>query len=98
HFETIAAQCSPLASRCALVLYLATSFGSIRATSHVCGRFPPVGRRAPVAGYPAALLATVPIAAIALRILFEERFLRRELTGYEAYTQRVRCRLIPFLW
>ena len=48
--------------------------------------------------YPAALLASVPIATVALRILFEERFLRRELKGYDAYTQRVRYRLIPFLW
>src|SRR5271157_2791915 len=35
--------------------------------------------------YPAALLASVPIATVALRILFEERFLRRELEGYDAY-------------
>jgi protein-S-isoprenylcysteine O-methyltransferase Ste14 len=48
--------------------------------------------------YPAALLASVPIATIALRILFEERFLRRELKGYEAYTKKVRYRLVPFLW
>jgi protein-S-isoprenylcysteine O-methyltransferase Ste14 len=48
--------------------------------------------------YPAALLASVPIATVALRILFEERFLRRELKGYDAYTQRVRYRLVPFLW
>jgi protein-S-isoprenylcysteine O-methyltransferase Ste14 len=48
--------------------------------------------------YAAALLAIVPVAAIALRILVEERFLRRELKGYDAYTQRVRYRLIPLLW
>ena len=48
--------------------------------------------------YPAALLASVPIATVALRTVFEERFLRRELKGYDAYTQRVRYRLIPFLW
>jgi len=48
--------------------------------------------------YPAALLASVPIATVALRIVFEERFLKRELKGYDAYTQRVRYRLIPFLW
>jgi protein-S-isoprenylcysteine O-methyltransferase Ste14 len=48
--------------------------------------------------YPAALLASVPIAMAALRILFEERFLRRELKGYDAYTERVPYRLIPFLW
>ncbi len=48
--------------------------------------------------YPAALLAGVPVATIALRILFEERFLKRELKGYEAYTEKVRYRLIPHLW
>jgi protein-S-isoprenylcysteine O-methyltransferase Ste14 len=48
--------------------------------------------------YPAALLAGVPIATVALRTIFEERFLRRELNGYEAYMDKVRYRLIPFLW
>ena len=49
--------------------------------------------------YAAALLAIVPVATIlVLRILFEERFLRRELKGYNAYTERVRYRLIPFVW
>jgi protein-S-isoprenylcysteine O-methyltransferase Ste14 len=48
--------------------------------------------------YAAALLAIVPIGIIALRILIEERFLRQELDGYKAYTQRTRYRLIPFLW
>jgi protein-S-isoprenylcysteine O-methyltransferase Ste14 len=48
--------------------------------------------------YPAALLASVPVATLVLRILFEEGFLRRELRGYEAYMERVRYRLIPFVW
>jgi len=48
--------------------------------------------------YAAAMLAVVPIGLLVLRILFEERFLRRNLAGYEAYTKRVRYRLIPFLW
>jgi protein-S-isoprenylcysteine O-methyltransferase Ste14 len=48
--------------------------------------------------YAAALLASVPIALIALRILIEERFLREELDGYRAYAQRTRYRLIPFVW
>ena len=46
----------------------------------------------------AALLASVPIARLVLRIIIEERFLKRELTGYNAYTERVRYRLVPFLW
>jgi protein-S-isoprenylcysteine O-methyltransferase Ste14 len=48
--------------------------------------------------YVAALLAIVPIAVLAARSVFEERFLKRELKGYEAYTKKVRYRLIPFIW
>jgi len=48
--------------------------------------------------YAAALAGLIPILLIAVRILFEERFLRRELPGYPEYTQRTRYRLIPFLW
>ena len=48
--------------------------------------------------YAAALLASAPIAALAVRILIEEQFLRRELKGYDAYTRKVRYRLIPFVW
>ena len=48
--------------------------------------------------YPAALLALIPIAMLAARAVFEERFLKRELEGYEAYTEKVRYRLIPFVW
>ena len=38
----------------------------------------------------AALLASFPIGTLAVRILVEEQFLRRELAGYDAYTERVR--------
>ncbi|MCI0392844.1 MAG: isoprenylcysteine carboxylmethyltransferase family protein [Acidobacteria bacterium] len=48
--------------------------------------------------YAAAFLALIPIATIVVRIFFEERFLKRELKGYDAYTKRVRYRLIPFIW
>ncbi len=48
--------------------------------------------------YAAALLASVPVALLIVRIRIEERFLRRELEGYDAYTRRVRYRLIPFVW
>ena len=48
--------------------------------------------------YAAAIAATVPAALVAIRILFEEKFLRRELPGYEEYTTRTRFRLIPFVW
>lgn len=48
--------------------------------------------------YAASLLAIIPIALLAVRSVFEERFLKRELKGYDAYTNKVRYRLIPFVW
>src|SRR4030095_5398778 len=48
--------------------------------------------------YTAALLAIVPIAVLAVRSVFEEGFLARELKGYDAYMRKVRYRLIPFIW
>jgi protein-S-isoprenylcysteine O-methyltransferase Ste14 len=48
--------------------------------------------------YAGALLTLVPIGTVVLRILIEERFLRSQLKGYEAYMKRVRYRLLPFLW
>ena len=38
------------------------------------------------------------MALLAPRIVYEERFLRRELTGYNAYAERMRFRLVPFVW
>ena len=40
----------------------------------------------------------VPIFVLVARILLEERFLRRELGGYDSYAARVRYRLIPLIW
>jgi protein-S-isoprenylcysteine O-methyltransferase Ste14 len=48
--------------------------------------------------YVAALLTVVPIAVVAMRSILEERFLRRELKGYNAYMEKVRYRLIPLVW
>lgn len=48
--------------------------------------------------YAAALLAVVPAALLAVRIVFEERFLCGTLAGYDEYRRRVRYRLIPGLW
>ena len=48
--------------------------------------------------YAATLAAIVPVALIMLRIVFEEKFLRQTLDGYEAYRERVRYRLIPLVW
>ena len=57
-----------------------------------------VGMALWLGSYAAAMLAVAPIAVLVLRVRAEERFLRRELPGYDAYTQQVRWRLIPFIW
>ncbi|MDV2994502.1 MAG: hypothetical protein N4J56_004156 [Chroococcidiopsis sp. SAG 2025] len=48
--------------------------------------------------YAAALLAIAPITLLIVRILFEEQFLKQELKGYDSYTEKVRYRLLPYLW
>jgi len=48
--------------------------------------------------YAGTLMAAAPIAAISLRAVLEERFLKRELPGYDAYMRKVRHRFIPFVW
>jgi protein-S-isoprenylcysteine O-methyltransferase Ste14 len=45
-----------------------------------------------------ALVATVPLAIIALRAKAEERLLELELPGYVDYMHEVRWRLVPFVW
>lgn len=46
-----------------------------------------------------ALIAMLPVAFLIIhRIKDEERLLSKELSGYEAYRQKVRYRLIPMVW
>jgi protein-S-isoprenylcysteine O-methyltransferase Ste14 len=45
------------------------------------------------------VLVCINMAALmVVRTALEERMLRNELGGYEAYAQRVRYRLIPGVW
>jgi protein-S-isoprenylcysteine O-methyltransferase Ste14 len=46
----------------------------------------------------AAGVAAALCAVIVLRLLEEERYLRANLSGYVAYMQTVRYRLVPLLW
>ncbi len=46
----------------------------------------------------ALMPAGIYCALIARRVLVEDRFLRANLTGYEAYTLRVRHRVLPGIW
>jgi protein-S-isoprenylcysteine O-methyltransferase Ste14 len=45
------------------------------------------------------LLAFIPtILVIALRVVEEEKFLKRNLSGYDEYCKKIHHRLIPFVW
>lgn len=44
------------------------------------------------------LLAAVFILGLGWRTVHEEQTLRAELSGYEAYAERVRYRIVPFVW
>ncbi len=46
-----------------------------------------------------AIIAYIPVSfVIILRIFNEEAMLKRDLPGYKEYCQKVRYRLIPFVW
>jgi protein-S-isoprenylcysteine O-methyltransferase Ste14 len=44
------------------------------------------------------LLTILCFPVLVWRLLDEEKILRRDLRGYAEYSQRVRYRLIPYLW
>ncbi|BBD60918.1 hypothetical protein NIES2109_37180 [Nostoc sp. HK-01] len=48
--------------------------------------------------YTAVLYSILPILLLIVRVQFEEKFLRQELKGYDVYTERVRYKLLPYLW
>jgi protein-S-isoprenylcysteine O-methyltransferase Ste14 len=46
-----------------------------------------------------AVLFVLPlILVLVIRLVAEEKYLITNLRGYEAYLQKVRYRLIPFIW
>jgi protein-S-isoprenylcysteine O-methyltransferase Ste14 len=46
----------------------------------------------------ALLLLVVAFPVLAIRILDEEKLLEKDLAGYKEYEQKVRYRLIPYIW
>jgi protein-S-isoprenylcysteine O-methyltransferase Ste14 len=48
--------------------------------------------------YWALLIILAGLAVLALRITDEEALLTQDLSGYREYTQKVRYRLVPFVW
>jgi protein-S-isoprenylcysteine O-methyltransferase Ste14 len=48
--------------------------------------------------YWALLIIVAGLAVLALRINDEEALLKQDLSGYREYTQKVRYRLVPYVW
>ena len=44
------------------------------------------------------VIIAVSLPAFIWRILDEEKFLKKDLPGYSEYTQKVRYRLVPYIW
>ena len=44
------------------------------------------------------LAALILVGLVAVRAVLEERTLRQELPGYDAYMAQVKRRLIPYVW
>jgi protein-S-isoprenylcysteine O-methyltransferase Ste14 len=57
-----------------------------------------VGQALWLGSWTAAAHAVAPTALVVVRLVLEERLLRRELPGYAAYAERVRYRLVPGVW
>jgi protein-S-isoprenylcysteine O-methyltransferase Ste14 len=52
----------------------------------------------PVIGNRLKLLSSLAFLRLITGHFLNTRFLKRELNGYDAYTKKVRYRLIPFIW
>ncbi|WP_205874206.1 methyltransferase family protein [Mycobacterium camsae] len=57
-----------------------------------------VGIPLALGSYWGLLFVAAGVVVLVLRILDEEKLLTTELAGYREYTQRVRYRLVPYLW
>ena len=73
-------------------------YGIVRHPFYAADPLIHVGLALWLGSYVAFLAALIPVSLMVIRLQLEERFLRRELPGYEAYTHRVPHRLIPGIW
>src|SRR5262249_54759464 len=84
---------SPLKWNCDSRRYTSSIYGVVRHPMYACAVLLMVGMPLWLESYAAAAPAAVPIAMVVVRILIEERFLKRGLMGYEDYPQQGRAQL-----
>jgi protein-S-isoprenylcysteine O-methyltransferase Ste14 len=70
----------------------------VRHPMYVGGAIIMIGTPLALGSYWGLLFVLPGVGALVLRILDEETLLTQELAGYSEYTQRVRYRLMPYVW
>ena len=70
----------------------------VRHPMYVGGAIIMIGTPLALGSYWGLLFVLPGVGALVLRILDEEKLLTQELAGYSEYTQRVRYRLMPYVW
>ncbi|WP_406814540.1 methyltransferase family protein [Mycobacterium sp. M23085] len=73
-------------------------YGFVRHPMYVGNVIMMIGIPLALGSYWGLLFVVLGVVALTLRILDEEKLLNRELPGYREYGQRVRYRLVPYLW
>ena len=73
-------------------------YGIVRHPKYVGDLFLVIGIPLALGSWWTLAFLVLTIAALAWRILDEEKLLKKDLPGYSEYTQKVRYRLVPYLW
>jgi protein-S-isoprenylcysteine O-methyltransferase Ste14 len=73
-------------------------YGVVRHPMYAGNPLVNVGLSLWLGSYAGVLFAVIPLGLLLVRIHLEERFLRRELSGYHDYAERVRYRMVPGVW
>lgn len=73
-------------------------YAIVRHPMYVGGLFLFLGLPLALGSYWGLLVAVFALGMLVWRLIDEERFLRRNLPGYDAYCQKTRYRLVPGVW
>lgn len=73
-------------------------YGQVRHPMYACHVITLVGIPLALGSYWGLTIVIAILAVLALRIRDEEKLLSEDLPGYREYTQKVRYRLVPYIW
>jgi protein-S-isoprenylcysteine O-methyltransferase Ste14 len=73
-------------------------YGIVRHPMYAFASFMIVGMPLALDSYWGLVTVAPAVAVLAYRIIDEEKALHAELAGYDEYTEKVRYRLVPYVW